>query len=123
MATKENKRADLIKVAMGAAVLCALMQGREKITTEDIEGEPLTMTACEKVEYIDAEGANVCYYVAVFKEYPDNYYPAGKALSDICAAIIGNGMSDELAEYGLKIKLRKKKIANGRKFTAVDIIE
>ena len=113
----------LANIAREAAGGSRLMQGREKIATEDIINETLTLRDCDKVSAIDADGTVSEYYVVVFDEYPDNYYSGGQQLTKICTAIEANGLINELNANGLKIELTRKKTAAGRRFTAVAIKE
>lgn len=113
----------LANIAREAAGGSRLMQGREKLVTEDIINEALTLRDCDKVSSIDADGIVNDYYVVVFDEYPDNYYSGGQQLTKICAAIEANGLKNELNANGLKIELTRKKTAAGRRFTAVTVKE
>lgn len=81
-----------------------LMQGREKVVTDDVVGIALTMRDFEMLTGNDGKK----FPVIIFDEMPEKYYTGGKVLTEICEGIENGGFHDELAQDGLKIMLGVK---------------
>jgi hypothetical protein len=109
--------------------LSPLMQNREKMETIDVlESLTLTMDGCDLVTKDGNEFA-----VVTFAEFPDNFYFAGKILTDIVKAVYtmedesGNKMFTEgepvdLRKYPVPLFAERRKTRDGKKnFTYFEV--
>ena len=119
---------DFRKLAKKETELSELMNGREKISTEDvISNTPngVTITAVDIIHSSDGD-----YGVFHLKEYPSNFYCGGLILTKIAKSWIsefdGNASlcSEELAKSGgVKVKLAQKKTKSSKRdVTTVEVI-
>lgn len=76
-------RINFKETATKVTTLSPLMSGREKLETEDIEGEILTPIAVD-IAVMSGTG----FPVFVFAEHPDHYYNGGLVLKKIADAWI-----------------------------------
>lgn len=118
-----NEKEKLIKAAYDAVTGCTLMNGRTKATTAEVAGKALTLNDYEAAQAVDDNGEVKDYYVVTFKEIPDKYYGAGKALGGIIENIEAAGLHDALKTFGLFIQLTEGRTKKGRSFTTVKILE
>ena len=96
-----------------------LMQGRKKLSTDDIIGVVLTIRDFEMLNGNDGD----TFPVIIFDEIPDGYYCGGKILSDMCAGIESGGMHGDLIADGLKIILGRKLTRNNKTCVTVSIVD
>lgn len=138
MATKktaiENK---FKKVAQDATVLCQLMSGREKLDTDDVVGEELTVIAFDFAPKFDKNGGPIIddstglvetYGVLVFKEHPDKYYNCGIVFTKVCRAWMEGydtpeeASADLEAAGGVRVQFVMSKTRGGNNLVTVEII-
>lgn len=93
----------LTEFAKGISGGSRLMEGREKVSTDDVVGVELTMRDFEMLT-----GDNGVYPVIIFDEMPDKFYMGGKILSEICTGIDANGLHESLIKEGLRVVLTVK---------------
>ena len=125
---EKKKNIDLRSIGIKELSLSPLMMNREKIETEELIGQPLTLVGVDMVTTRDKrDGEDKTYPVCVFEEYPDRFYFGGfllKKLINVWAAMDEfNGDYAELSNYlaetgGIKIKFKGK---NGQT-TVFDIL-
>lgn len=96
-----------------------LMQGRKKVSTDDVLGVELTMRDFEMLTTTEGN----TFPVIIFDELPDNYYCGGKVLSDICSGIDNGGMHSELNNDGLRIILGRKLTRDRKTCVVVSVID
>lgn len=118
-----NEKEMLLKAAYDAVTGCALMNGRTKATTAEVAGKALTMIDYEAAQAVDDNGEVKDYFVVIFKEMPDKYYGAGKALGGIIENIEAAGLHDALKIHGLLIQLTEGRTKRGRSYTTVKMLE
>lgn len=111
-----TKIAELAKSIVGGS---KLMQGRKKLSTDDVLGVALTMRDFEMLNSTDGGS----FSVVIFDEIPDGYYCGGKILSEICAGIESGGMHADLIADGLKIMLGKKLTRGNKTCVTVAILD
>lgn len=116
---------DFKKAAQKATVLSPLMEGREKLDTDNIVKQELTITAVDWVQ--QNEGTE--YPCILFKEYPNGYYCGGIILKKIVAEWVstfsGNidGLNEELEKAGgVKIRLTNGKTKTNNNLVKVEIL-
>lgn len=112
-----------MQAAQQALTLSRVMEGREKLETEDILGKELTIDEFDIVT-LDGKSFGVCHFV----EYPEKYYNGGAILTklftswanlysgDIEAA--SNGLKKD---GGVKIQLAAAKTKKGNNLTSVTL--
>lgn len=96
-----------------------LMNGRKKLSTDDIIGVVLTMRDFELLNGNDGD----VFPVIIFDEIPDGYYCGGKILSDMCTGIENGGMHNDLTVDGLRIILGRKLTRNNKQCVTVSIVD
>lgn len=96
-----------------------LMQGRKKLSTDEVLGIALTM---RDFELLNGNDGGV-FPVIIFDEIPDGYYCGGKILSDICAGIENGGMHADLIADGLKIILGRKLTRDRKTCVTVSVLD
>lgn len=100
-----------------------LMNGRTKVTTPEIVGQPLTMRDFDFNEFTDEAGESKTYPVIIFDEIPNRFYCGGKQFTDICRGLEANGLKDMLNADGLRIVVTMKRTKRGQQFAAVSVID
>lgn len=111
-----TKITELAKSIVGGS---KLMQGRKKLSTDDVLGIALTMRDFEILHSADGNE----FPIVIFDEIPDGYYGGGKILSDICTGIENGGMHADLIADGLKIILGRKITRNNKTCVTVTILD
>lgn len=111
--------------AQKATVLSHLMEGREKLETQDICNTPLTIKYVDWVQQND----NTTYPCIVFAEKENGYYCGGIVLKKIVAEWIAdfNGDMDKLngelsASGGVIVKLSMGKTKTNNNLVRVEIL-
>lgn len=123
-----GNKMDFRAMAKKETELSELMNGREKISTEDVIANTpngATIVAVDMVHSSDGD-----YGVFHLKEYPNNFYCGGLILSKIAKSWINEYdgdaslCSDELAKSGgVKVKLAQKRTkSSNRDVTTVEVI-
>lgn len=120
------------QLAKRATTLSILMEGKEKISTEDIikkYPEGITINEFDVITTTDAHGVPQTYPVMCFKEDSTKFLYGGKALNDIATTWLANFEGDVEATSnalkaagGVKIKMVADKTKQGRNFTRIEII-
>lgn len=111
--------------AQKATVLSPLMENREKLDTDNIVKQDLTIVAVDWVQ----QNSGVEYPCIIFKEYPDGYYCGGIILKKIVAEWVGSfsgnidGLNAELENSGgVKIRLTNGKTKTNNNLVKVEIL-
>lgn len=129
---------DFTALAQQATSLCYLMQGREKLITDEVVDKTLTIIAFDFAPKFDDRGEPVVnpdtgetdtYGVVAFKEMPGKYYAVGVVFTKVCHAWAdaydGN---PELASQvlsnsgGVKVKFVRSRTKGGRNLVNVRIL-
>lgn len=112
------------QAAQEALSLSRIMEGREKLETEEILGQELTVDEFDIVT-LDGKNFGVCH----FAEYPNHYYNGGAILTKLFASWASLYSGDiEAASNGLKkeggvrIMLSAAKTKKGNNLTAVSLL-
>lgn len=126
------------QAAQEATVLCKLMQGREKLDTQDVVGKDLTIIAFDFAPKFDQQGNPVVdmatgeqdvFGVVVFKEYPDNYYNVGTVFTKVAKTWAEEYKGDTVqasvdlaAQGGVSVRFSEGKTKRGNNLVNVEII-
>lgn len=124
--------------AQESTLLCKLMSGREKMTTEDVAGKELTIVAFDFAPKFDQNGNPVAdpstgeqdvFGVVTFKERRDKYYNVGTVFTKVCkvwaAAFSGDAEAASQAlekEGGVRVRFTEGKTKKGNNLVNVEII-
>ena len=100
-------------------ILAEITENREKIETEKLYGQTLTID-----EYVIVKESNGEFYaVAHAKELPNNFHFAGSIESEILATIdCDEELKAEFEQTGVKLKFEMAKSKNNRNYTKVTMI-
>ena len=126
------------ETAQQATLLCKLMQGREKLDTEDVLNQELTITAFDFAPKFDKDGNPMydesngeadMFGVVTFSEMPDKYYCVGTVFTKVCKAWAAGfsgsaeAASSELAKSGgVKVRFELGKTKKGNNLVSVRIL-
>lgn len=130
---------DFRSVAQNATQLCALMAGREKMSTDEVIAHgDLTIIAFDFAPKFDQNGNPVAdpttgeqdtFGVVVFDEFPERYYSVGTVFSKVCKAWAdqfggsADAASAELAKSGgVKVRFSNGKTKKGNNLVNVEIL-
>lgn len=110
--------------------LSPLMEGREKVESEDLYGKELTVIAFDFITTKDPkDGQDKTYPVVNFEELPDKFYLGGALLSKVfqvwSAEFDGDfeECSAALAESGgVKFRFSRAKTRSGNNITKVEVV-
>lgn len=110
-----RKPVDLTALYKSVTIPSKLMEGREKMETADIIGEPMTLRELGVIEQNGKEP----YVIMVFEQHPDKYLYGGSVVTDKLlrmATAVGSmeEFSDALKEQEFKIKLVTRKSTRKR---------
>lgn len=126
------------KAAQENTLLSAIMAGREKLETEDVLDQELTIIAFDFAPKFDQAGNPVVdpttgeadtFGVVVFKEHPNSYYCVGAVFTKVChawAAPFATAQEASAAlkaEGGVKVRFTASKTKKGNNLTAVEILD
>ncbi len=130
---------DFKKSAQKVTSLSPIMVGKEKLETEDIVGQVLTVVAFDFAPKFDKDGNPVVnpvtgeadtFGVVIFKEKPTSYYCVGTVFTKVCKAWDAEfGSAEEAsaeleASGGVKVKFSMGKTRNGKNnLVSVEILE
>ncbi len=126
------------QVAQESTLLCKLMQNREKLETDEVVGQDLTIIAFDFAPKFDSEGNRVAdpetgeqdtFGVVVFAEYPDRYYNVGTVFTKVCKNWAEGFSGDAEAASsaleksgGVKVRFNMTRTKKGNNLVAVDIL-
>ena len=121
---------NLKEIVKAGLKLSNLMDGAEKLSTNDVVDKELTMNDCDSIQFSRFVGydndkavkENVSYSICTFAEFPNKFYNCGSVLGNICDQIIANDMREELRATGLKIRLYRDFNGSGFEMTMVDLL-
>lgn len=120
--------ANFREIAAKTLSLSDLMAGREKLTTEDLIGQTVTVTEFDFATITD-KGVEKVFPVMIFSEYPNNYYSGGTLLKKMCEAWAAEYDGDVSAasaalsdEGGVKIKFSSGKTKSGNNLTNIQVL-
>lgn len=124
--------------AQASTLLAAIMVGRDKLSTQDIVNQELTIIGFDFAPKFDQQGNPVVdqftgeadtFGVVIFSEYPDKYYCVGTVFTKVCRAWAAafNGStsiaSEALKEQGgVKVRFTQSSTRHGRNLTNVEIL-
>lgn len=122
---------NLKEIVKAGLKLSTLMDGAEKLSTDDVIDKEITMNDCDSIQFSRFAGyddngnavkENVSYSICTFAEFPNKFYNCGSVLGNICDQIIANDMREELRATGLKIRLYHDFNGSGFEMTNVDLL-
>lgn len=115
-------------VAAKTLSLSDLMAGREKMTTDELIGQTVTVIEFDFATVTD-KGVEKVFPVLIFAEYPDRYYCGGALLNKMCVAwaaefdgdvgAASNALSDE---GGVQIRFSTGKTKSGNNLTNITVL-
>lgn len=126
------------KIAQENTQLCSLMAGREKVTTDEVVNQTLTIIAFDFAPKFDSDGTPIVdettgeadvFGVVVFQENPDKYYCVGEVFTRVCKAWASGYESPEAAskdleeQGGVKVVFKNSKTRRGNNLVSVDILD
>lgn len=116
------------EIAAKSLSLSDLMVGREKIATEQLIGQTVTVTEFDFATITD-RGKEKTFPVIIFKELPDHYYCGGTLLAKMCmawaaeydgdVAAASNALADE---GGVQIRFTAGKTKSGDNLTNITVL-
>lgn len=129
----ENKFKAMAEASMKP---CAIMVGRQPLTTDEVVGRDLTVSGFGFAPKFDSNGSVIVdddgvveeYGVVVFAEEPDKYYGVGKIFTNVCrlwAAEYDTVLeaSEALAQAGgVKVRFYRDKTKKGNNVTKAEIL-
>lgn len=128
---------DFKKVAQQSTLLSPIMVGKNKLETEEIIDQELTIVAFDFAPKFDKNGKPITdpetgevdtFGVVVFSEHPEMYYCVGAVFTKVCKAWAAEFDSTEKAsealsaEGGVKVIFRHSKTKSGNNLTSVEIL-
>ena len=121
-----------VNLAKRATTLSPIMDGREKISTEDVikkYPEGITVQEFDVVTTPDKDGNPSTYPIITFAEDNTKFLYGGKALMDMVTMWLANFEGDVEATSnalkaagGVKIKMRSSRTKQGLNFTKIEVI-
>ena len=116
------------EIAAKTLSLSDLMAGREKMTTDELIGQTVTVVEFDFAT-INDKGIEKTFPVLIFAEYPDRYYSGGTLLAKMCMAWAGEYDGDVAAasaalsdEGGVKIRFSAGKTKSGNNLTNISVL-
>lgn len=128
---------DFKKAAQETTLLSPIMVGKEKLETEEVINQELTIIAFDFAPKFDEKGKPIVdpstgeadtFGVIVFKEFPNNYYCVGTVFTKVCktweSAFQSAAEASEAlaAQGGVRVKFSPSKTKKGNNLTAVEIL-
>lgn len=124
------------EIAQEKTLLSPIMVGRDKLETEEILGQPLTIIGFDFAPKFDKGGNPIVddngevetFGVVIFKEIPNAYYCVGTVFTKVCHAWeegFANAKEASAAleaEGGVLVKFSSSKTKKGNNLTAVEIL-
>lgn len=127
---------DFRKIGEEAVGKSLLLNGRTKMTTDEVVGKDLTIVAFDLlpryndgVLVIDGDGAVETRGVVVFKEAPDRYYNVGAIFTKVCrawAACYDNtaeASADLEKQGGVAVRFRTEVNRKGKEQVNFDFVD
>lgn len=120
-----------IRALARALTTSGIMEGREKVPTEELIGKEISL---DKVEFMSRANYSESYYICSYVENPNGFFYSGSVLNEILTSLcqaLPNGLDDlnaELAANPLKIILETRTAKTPNKtgricsYTAVKIV-
>lgn len=117
----KNKFSRILAEKHSISRLCV---GREKLDTEDVIGQVLTISDCDVAEDVQIDGKLTTFSVYTFKEYPDNFLYGGIKLTEIAPDIIeiANNEGKRIEQLEIQIMLKSTRTKGNNSFTDVEFI-
>ena len=116
------------EIAAKTLSLSDLMAGREKINTDDLIGQTVTIKEFDFATVTD-KGEEKTFPVLLFAEHPDKYYCGGTLLNKMCLAWAAEFDGDVSAasaalsdEGGVKVKFSSGRTKTGNNITNISVI-
>lgn len=116
------------EIAAKTLSLSDLMAGREKVTTDDLIGQTVTVIEFDFATIKD-KGEEKVFPVLLFKERPNEYYCGGTLLNKMCMAWAAEYDGDVAAasnalcdEGGVKIRFSSGRTKNGNNLTNIEVL-
>ena len=111
--------------------LSPLMEGREKLETDELLGKTATVIAFDFITTVDPkDGKEKTYPVVNFEEYPHHFYLGGALLSKVFQVWASefDGDFEECSaalaeEGGVKFSFTKTKTRTGNNITKIEVVE
>lgn len=121
MSTFKNKYAQKLAEKHSLSRLCV---GREKMETDDIIGELLTIEDCDLAQDVTIGGELKTFSVYTFKEYPDKFIYGGLKLTQIAPDVLEIAANENktVAELNVQIMLKAVRTKSGNDFVDVEFI-
>lgn len=135
---KQNNVFSFKESAQASTLLSPIMVGRDKLSTDDILDQELTVIGFDFAPKFDQQGNPVVdqftgeadtFGVVVFAEYEEMYYSVGTVFTKVCHgwAAAFNGSASAASEAlksqgGVKVKFTRGKSKQGRNLTNVEIL-
>ena len=119
------------KVANDELSLSPLMDGRDKVETDELYGKELTVVAFDFITTTDKDGESKTYPVVNFEEMPNKFYLGGALLAKVFQAWANDPAfagdveecSAALAESGgVKFRFSKTKTRSGNNLTKIEVV-
>ena len=117
------------EIAAKTLSLSDLMAGREKMTTEALNGQTVTCVEFDFATITDPKQGEKTFPVLIFAEYPNHYYTGGALLNKMCQAWAAEYGGDIAAassalsdEGGVKIRFSAGKTKSGNNLTNIDVL-
>lgn len=104
--------------------LSRLCVNREKLETDDVIGEQLTIEDCDLAQDVTIGGELKTFSVYTFREYPGRFMYGGLKLTQICPDIleIAEQENSSVADLGIQIILKAVRTKSNNDFIDVQFI-
>lgn len=121
MSTIKNKYAQLLAEKHSLSRLCV---GREKIETDDLIGEVITIEDADLAQDVTIGGELKTFSVYTFKEYPGKFMYGGLKLTQICPDLldIAQNENKSVADLNIQIMLKAVRTKSNNDFIDVEFM-
>lgn len=121
MSTIKNKYGQMLAEKHSLSRLCV---GREKMETDDVVGEVLTIEDADLASDVTIGGELKTFSVYTFKEYPGKFMYGGLKLTQICPDLIqiADNEGKSIADLDIQIMLKSIRTKSNNDFIDVDFI-
>jgi hypothetical protein len=119
MSNIKNKYGQLLAEKHSLSRLCV---GREKIETDDVIGEVLTIEDADLAQDVTIGGELKTFSVYTFREYPGKFMYGGLKLTQICPDLLTLAENDNItiADMGIQIMLKAVRTKSNNDF--IDVV-
>lgn len=119
--TIKNKYGQLLAEKHSLSRLCV---NREKLETDDVIGEVLTIEDCDLAQDVTIGGELKTFSVYTFREYPGKFMYGGLKLTQICPDLleIANNENKTIADLEVQIVLKAVRTKSNNDFVDVQFI-